>query len=221
MIDDNVKPWRYKGQMYRSDAATRARMFELKGQAEAQAAYFAQAVASGQAEPWVHRFEQAGLGKAPFNCVGMEVKAHVACQGAPVQPGGTCDYCGQAILYVFHCISRDGKRFHVGSDCVARVGDEGLKRDLDRQPEWRRLKREKAQAAKARRDARVLEALKALLADKDALAALAEQPHPQGFVDRETGEPLTALDWAWWMMDHCGAAGREGLLKGLKKRLGR
>lgn len=218
--DEAAQPWRYKGQMYLSNAEDRAQMFALKGQAEAQAAFFAELVQSGRADPWVHRFEKAGLGLAPFQCVGMDIKERPGFPGDPVLPGGTCDYCGNAILYVFHVVSKDGKRFKVGSDCICKVGDEGLKRDMDRQPAWKALKREKARAASQLRAARVHAELSALMADEANRAALAAMPHPLGYLDREDGHALTALDWARWMFDHCGAAGRVGFLKALKKHLG-
>lgn len=216
---DECRPWRYQGKVWLSSPEDRAAMFALKGQNEAQAKLFSELVAAERVQPWVHRFEKAGLGLYPFRCVGMETKAYVACHGAPVQPGGTCDYCGNAILYVFHIVSKDGKHFNVGSDCVCRTGDEGLKRDVDRQPAWKAAKREQARAAKAKRDAAILANLRALLADKDVLAALAAMPHPLGFVDRDSGQPLTALDWAQWNMSHCGAAGRSSLFKAIQAKV--
>lgn len=58
-----------------------------------------------------HPWEKAGLGVAPFRFVMMTT--------APGQGDG-CHYCGTGIKYLFHCVSSDGKRFHVGCDCIAR-----------------------------------------------------------------------------------------------------
>ncbi len=78
---------------------------------------------------WVHRFEQAGLGKAPFKVVGFSVEKFQAIPGdpsCPIQPGSSCDYCGQGIMNVYRLESADGKFFKVGCDCVARTGDTAL-----------------------------------------------------------------------------------------------
>lgn len=73
----------------------------------------------------MHPFEKAGLGKAPFRCVGVYKNAYQACPGAPVQAGGSCDFCGTGIMYEYKILSADGKGFKVGCDCVARTGGEG------------------------------------------------------------------------------------------------
>jgi aminopeptidase N len=88
----------------------------------------------------VHCFEKSGLGKAPFRCVGVaslpspSLAEHNpdaynnALRMLPRDIGlGSCNYCGMAIMHNF--IIEDctgGKRFVVGSDCVARTGDAGL-----------------------------------------------------------------------------------------------
>lgn len=75
---------------------------------------------------WVHSFERAGLGKAPFRCVGYRVSKFQASPEAPVKPGSSCDYCGQSIMHVFEIVAADGQSFHVGRDCVERTGDTQL-----------------------------------------------------------------------------------------------
>lgn len=69
-----------------------------------------------------HRWEIAGLGRAPFQCTGMSEQRHDM-GGGRSKAGGTCDYCGQGILYVFHILSSDGRKFKVGCDCVAHTHD--------------------------------------------------------------------------------------------------
>lgn len=69
-----------------------------------------------------HRWELAGLGRAPFTCFGMTEQRHDM-GGGHSKAGGTCDYCGQGILYVFHIRSSDGRKFKVGCDCVAHTHD--------------------------------------------------------------------------------------------------
>ncbi len=80
-----------------------------------------------------HKFELAGLGKAPFRLIGMfekrcsgEPNSQGITVGAPGQPAGTCDFCGNGIANCFEIQSSDGKRFIVGSDCVLKTEDRGL-----------------------------------------------------------------------------------------------
>lgn len=63
----------------------------------------------------IHRFEEAGLGVAPFTL-------HMVM----MQDWSTCDYCGTAIKE--HCYIKDctGKVFLVGNECVKHTGDAGL-----------------------------------------------------------------------------------------------
>lgn len=86
-----------------------------------------------------HPFERAGLGLAPFRFVGMveqdkaygEVilnRAEFQATGVAVttKPGGSCAYCGTYIVNMYNVRSADGRTFHVGNDCVERVGDRKL-----------------------------------------------------------------------------------------------
>jgi hypothetical protein len=89
----------------------------------------------------VHVFETAGLGKAPFKFVGYYVdrgRTYTTPQGltvtvgAPGQPTGTCDYCTKNIAHCFQIESADGKKFVVGSECVMKTGDAGLKGEVNK-----------------------------------------------------------------------------------------
>jgi len=71
----------------------------------------------------VHPFEKAGLGKAPFHCVGIRENVYVTAGGAHRQPGGCCNYCGTGIQWEYIIKSSDGATFVVGSDCVQRTGE--------------------------------------------------------------------------------------------------
>lgn len=113
----------------------------------------------------IHPFEKAGLGKAPFRCVGVENRVGPInlgggmTSGAPGQPMGTCDYCGTGIANCFHIVSSDGKRFIVGCDCVARTDAKGcaLRTEVDR--ELKKLQ-------KSATDARIARAFELFDADK-------------------------------------------------------
>lgn len=74
-------------------------------------------------EKQIHPFEKAGLGKAPFRCVGCRENWFVM-PGFGQKPGGTCDYCGTGILYEYVIKSSDGAEFVVGSDCVMKCDRE-------------------------------------------------------------------------------------------------
>lgn len=87
----------------------------------------------------IHKFEAAGLGKAPFRCVGLAKIPSPALAEAnpdaynnalralpPQYRCGTCSYCGQAIMNNFLIQSSDGNTFSVGCECVRKTGDAGL-----------------------------------------------------------------------------------------------
>jgi hypothetical protein len=116
----------------------------------------------------VHRFEAAGLGKAPFTFVDFQVMKFQACQGAPIQCGTSCDFCGAGIMNVFRVRSSDGRQFKVGPDCIAKVGDAGLMQAVKRVRAQRRqagiverraaARRTRETAARARRQRTRVEA---------------------------------------------------------------
>ena len=162
------------------------------------------------AEVGMHVFERAGLGIAPFRCIGMVEETYQACQGAPVQPGGCCDYCSNGIRYCYQIRDRNGKTFKVGSDCVARTGDAGLIKSFKNRPEVRAMNRAKAQM----RDERTKAAWAALLSDETAKAKLSTFT-----VSNWKGENETWLAFATRAWGYCGAAGRARYLKAAKKLL--
>lgn len=144
----------------------------------------------------VHVFERAGLGKAPFRFVAMEEKWYVACPGAPKQPGGSCDYCGESIAYLFHIRSSDGKQFHVGCDCVAKTGDAGLRKVVDAQ-----VREAKRLANIRRQDAKIARAKELLPLVEAKLRAI---PHPQDWRAKAGESKFTQV--AWYLAN----AGRSG-----------
>jgi hypothetical protein len=135
----------------------------------------------------IHKFEAAGLGKAPFRCVGMvqrvgPIRSYInGCTvevGAPGQPMGCCKFCGQGIKDCFIIRSADGREFDVGCDCVAKTGDAGMKKVTDKIVAG--LRREQRHA----REGVKLAELAALMADPNTRAVLAARPLPAGYVDR-------------------------------------
>jgi hypothetical protein len=162
------------------------------------------------ATEYSHPFERAGLGAAPYRLVGIREALFVAHPGAPAKPGASCDYCGTAIVDVFMLRAADGREFKVGCDCVEKASRKGDRILTDVQKAVREVRRERA-AAKA--DEKIAAAVAALIFDDATRARVEAQPHPRGFVDRETGRPLTLLDWAAWMFTNAGRAGRLEVAK--------
>lgn len=136
----------------------------------------------------LHKFEAAGLGKAPYRYTGCEEKVHPNGDGT-VKPGGSCQYCSTGIRYCFWFISADGKRFYVGSDCVHKAGDQGLIRIVD--AEVSRINREKRLTKKRAEEAADMELC--LTAD---LSIFTAEPHPTP--DR-AAQGETRRQWAEWM----------------------
>jgi hypothetical protein len=85
----------------------------------------------------IHVFEEAGLGKAPYQYIG----SHEHHSGGVMDYGTNCDFCGQYIRSVFTLKSSDGKLFHVGSDCINKAGDRGLKKFVSEELKKRRSER--------------------------------------------------------------------------------
>lgn len=89
-----------------------------------------------------HVFERAGLGTAPFRWLRCEHRVgpiligteggveHWA--GAPGQPMGSCQFCGQGIAECHVIGSADGREFIVGCDCVRKTGDAGLRKSINK-----------------------------------------------------------------------------------------
>lgn len=157
-----------------------------------------------------HAFEVAGLGIAPFRFIGASENVITYPDGTQ-KAGGTCDYCGTGIRTECLVRSSDGKLSKVGCNCIAKVGDAGLLKAYKTSPEYRAKQRE----IRAAKSAAVLAEFKSCL--ETLGAKLATLPHPQSFTDRKTGQPLTALDWARWMFEHCGASARASVLKTIKR----
>lgn len=163
-----------------------------------------------EAEQKIHRFEAAGLGKAPFRCIGVNENVYRACPGAPAQPGGCCAYCGMGIRYEYMIVSADGKGFTVGCDCVAKVGDAGLKKVVDQ--ERRRIE---AAARHQREDARIVAGVELFAANRERLRAL---PHPYAY---HAERRRNFEDYILWMLDNSGRSGKLTALSLMRKVLDR
>jgi hypothetical protein len=156
-----------------------------------------------------HKFELAGLGRAPFKFVNVYEKRYSPAPGAPSQPAGTCQYCGNGIAWC--CVIRDvdGKEFIVGNECVKKTNDHGLVKVITDAVKLaqRKVQREKAEAKRRAQDevaiARI-EAAQELLKDATVAARLSAQPHP---FDHFAREGKTMLDYVMWMFTHSNIGG--------------
>lgn len=106
----------------------------------------------------IHKFEIAGLGKAPFKIVGFYKMPspslagenphayNMQLQAMPTGHGcGSCTYCGTPLVNNYLIESSDGVKSSVGCDCVGKVGDRGLTTKIK---EMQRIARREAREAK-------------------------------------------------------------------------
>jgi hypothetical protein len=150
----------------------------------------------------IHKFEAAGLGKAPYCFIGMSQKIFKA--PGITKPGGCCDYCSTAIANCFHLMSSDGKEFIVGCECIRKAGDAGL---------MRAVRQEEAKKRHARDAAKYIETkakLEVIIANN--LNALANKPHP-------SVQGLTLLDYAQFILTNAKQTGTMKLYRMLVKEL--
>lgn len=166
-------------------------------------------------ETAIHPFEKAGLGKAPFRYVGAidqptnrdgsVIIGHIGGCHVETKPGGTCDYCGLAIINMFRVRSADGNTFKVGCDCLKKVdivNPATLKADI-----------KKAKDAKA--DNRIADA-RITLGREDVRAALASKPHPAPWA---AAKGMTLLDQVEWLLAHAGRSGKTDAAKIIERSI--
>lgn len=147
-----------------------------------------------------HPFEAKGLGTAPFRYVGVEAQeirhgsrviGSVGGCDIVTKPGGTCAYCHKYIVNLFVVESADGKRFHVGCDCIMKVDPKlssGVQADL---------KKNKA----LREQQRIADAIAAL----PACQGLRSQPHPSPY---HASQGKTLWHYVDWLFKSSGRTGQ-------------
>lgn len=156
----------------------------------------------------IHPFEAAGLGHAPFRCVGYRQSRFRAAPDAPSQPGSSCDFCGTGIVDVFLVMSSDGREFKVGSDCIRKVYSEF---DGTVPPDFRleiaNLQREKRDERRVKEQIRIQ---KRVAAARDVLDAhpwlFGSKPHPNAYW---AGQGKTLRDYLLFMLRCHSNQGRE------------
>ena len=154
-----------------------------------------------------HVFEIAELGKAPFKFIGVEKVTYQACPGAPIQPGGACDYCGTGISIWCWIEDSEGKRFKVGSECVNKVSsDKAFREDAKYAiARYRTQERNQKEHQRIQRGRELV---------SDLAATLRHMPHSQPWA-REKG--MTKLDEIQWWFSNAGHKGMLDTTKWLEK----
>lgn len=149
----------------------------------------------------IHRFEHAGLGKAPFRFTGTVTEKVFCVPGEMPKAGSSCDYCGTGIRYEFWVESADAKVFKVGCDCIHKTEDRGLIKQIS--VAERKLRDAKNKAAKDRKTAKLASRVeKAKETLSSVRGTLASKPHPsQYFAD----QGRTLLDYVQWCFDNRAA----------------
>ena len=156
----------------------------------------------------VHPFELAGLGKAPFQYVGFEHRTFQASPDAPVQCGGSCQYCGTGITNFFFIESSDGKKFHVGCDCVEKTGDKKLIKIVNGIVARNNAK------LKAAKDKVKIDTARENIKLESIRTSLSSKPHP--FTWRaEQGDTL--LNYVEYLLSNGGTSGRLRAAKFIKE----
>lgn len=90
-----------------------------------------------------HVFEH--LGKPPYRYDGFDELVWVNPVTGACKAGGACDHCGTAIRNAFYFTSSDGKRFKVGSSCVTKSGDKGMRKFVSEETRKAKAAKEKAE----------------------------------------------------------------------------
>ena len=159
-----------------------------------------------------HPFHRRGLGAPPYRFIEQEESIFRATPGAPAQPGTSCDYCHTPIIGTFWFMSKDGKKFKVGCDCLRKAAKDA--NDYPLQTLAARLARKQSRDARHAREKQKLVELDALLATQgQALEAFA---HPVAYRANQGG---TMLEYAQWMRKHAGATGCMLALKLCKEAI--
>lgn len=108
-----------------------------------------------------------------WRVIGFRESVYQACPGAPVQPGGCCEKCGQGIRYVVTLKSSDGQALNVGQDCAVTIQGGPALAEIRRAERAWRLEQWLASPERARQEAERKEREEAA----SARAAAAEGEH--------------------------------------------
>lgn len=174
----------------------------------------------------MHKWEQAGLGVAPYVLIGSGTMTYQACRDAPIQPGTSCDYCGQGISNVYFIRSKCRSYFKVGCDCVRGVcsAKEGVLTQVEQ------AVRKHNKVIRDRLDARKRDELTDLIETHRATFSTVPHPKLEKCDARDCGAQncechmsffigKTYADFLDFMFKSCGASGKARLLKVVKAKI--
>lgn len=136
---------------------------------------------------WVHPFERSGLGKAPYRCTNVTKNMWVSGCGTVQKPGGTCAFCGTGILYEYHIEGADGRKFKVGSDCVAHTGAQAPEKKAG---EIEGFRAQRLKLAREKRAATQETKRQTRAAEREARYAKWEAERLQRYADFSVAEPM-------------------------------
>ena len=109
---------------------------------------------------------------------------------------GSCDFCGQGIADCYQIRSSDGRNFIVGSSCVNKTGDRGLRRGVNKH---------KVEIRHQRDDARIAAALE-----------LFESPGVEQILRATRRGNGDLYSWASWMFRHAGRTGKVKVARAIQ-----
>jgi hypothetical protein len=135
----------------------------------------------------VHKFETAGLGKAPYKFCGVTTHKFQAAPGEPIKPGASCDFCGASIMFAAQLEGACGSRFKVGCDCVLSAGDKGMRVKVEA---WQKKHERELRAARKVAKAAVMRARFAELLVE--LEGMSERPGFQGMFAKSVAGQIKA-----------------------------
>lgn len=145
------------------------------------------------------RLVDVGERRGPIRFTDPQTGVTMEC-GAPGQPMGVCDYCGQGIAVCCTVRGADGRQFTVGSDCVRKVyKDYDAPTDADKALQ-RAINKEIRKMQVAREETRIESAFAALDADPALRTRLDSNPAPRG--------RGSVLDWVQFCRRSAGHAGQ-------------
>ena len=159
-----------------------------------------------------HIFEVYGLGKAPFRFFKYEIRTFQAAPDAPVQVGGSCDFCSQGIKQWCWVVDANGKKFKVGPECIKKTDDANLIKQFKDNPDVRKAKRDQ----RHKREKAKIEECKKLIEDNKEKFKTMDHSKKGSY---PFWDDKTFLDYVTWMMEHAGTAGKIRLLKEIKNIL--
>lgn len=158
----------------------------------------------------IHKFQLAGLGRAPFTFINIIERTYCPCPGVASQPSGTCAYCGNGIKYCCVIQDADGKTFEVGNECVKKTDDAGMIKIITNKlkiamAQKRREAAEIKRRAKFEADRARVEAARVILQDSAVVASLSAQIHP---VESRAKLGDTLLNYVNWLLENADIGGQ-------------